>query len=172
MVRETNCSVANRWLQLLEDLQFVSLSDSHDRVEWMLSSNKSYLTRSLYRFLTDRGVASRIAGYIWKAKIPLKIKIFLWQVFNNKLQVAQSLIRRGWKGNLKCCLCVFPETVNHIFSCHLAKFVWSIIREIFNIGHKPNSLEEFCSDWMQGKGPVSKSLLTVLFGFAWTLWTT
>lgn len=76
MVRETNCSVANRWLQLLEDLQFVSLSDSHDRVEWMLSSNKSYLTRSLYRFLTDRGVASRIARYIWKAKIPLKIKIF------------------------------------------------------------------------------------------------
>ena len=84
----------NRWLGLLEDLQAVSLNSNHDSVVWALESNKKFTTKSLYRFLTDCGVASRMAKYIWKGKLPLKIKFFLWQIFN-KLQVVQSLIKRG-----------------------------------------------------------------------------
>ena len=116
MVREPNISVAdcldedqwviefrrtlsvdeyNRWLGLLEDLQVASLNSNHDSIVWALESSKKSTTKSLYRFLTDCGVASRMARHIWKAKLPLKIKFFLWQIFNNKLQVAQSLIKRG-----------------------------------------------------------------------------
>ena len=36
-------------------------------------------------------------------------------MFNNKLQVALSLTRRGWKGGDKCCLCGGLESVDHIF---------------------------------------------------------
>lgn len=116
MVREPNISVAdcvdegqwevefrrtlsvgeyNRWLNLLNELQEINLSSDQDYVFWALESNKTFSTKSLYRFLTDSGVASKMAGYVWKAKLPLKIKFFLWQIFNNKLQVAQSLIKRG-----------------------------------------------------------------------------
>ena len=83
-------------------------------IVWALESSKKFTTKSLYRFLTDCGVASRMARYIWKAKLSLKIKFFLWQIFN-KLQVAQSLIKRGWKGSKGCCICGKSESVDHLF---------------------------------------------------------
>jgi hypothetical protein len=69
----------------LGELQAVELNSNLDSVIWALESNKRFSTKYLYRFLTDYGVASKMAGYIWKAKLPLKIKVFLWQIFNNKL---------------------------------------------------------------------------------------
>jgi hypothetical protein len=115
-----------------------------------------------------------VAGYIWRCKIPQKIKFFLWQVFNNKLQVASSLAKRGWKGDVHCCLCGRIESVNHIlFHCYLAKLIWGMIREIFQLDFCPSSLEDFSYMWLQGKGPLPSHLLMFLFaGIAWALWTT
>lgn len=88
-----------KWEELLEELSSVSLqSNKSDESVWALTRTRQYSTKSLYRFITDRGFPSRVAGYIWKSRTPLKIKFFLWQVFNNKLQVALSLSKRGGKG--------------------------------------------------------------------------
>lgn len=54
-----------------------------------------------------------MAGLVWKCKIPLKIKVFLWQLFNDKLQTAHNLKKKGWKGDSKCCLCGVLETNDH-----------------------------------------------------------
>jgi len=105
--RTLSVSEYNRWLDLMGELQAVNLNSNLDSVIWALESNKKFSTKSLYQFLIDCGVASKMAGYIWKAKLPLKIKVFLWQIFNNKLLVAQSLIKRGWKGSRGCCVCVW-----------------------------------------------------------------
>ena len=78
----------------------------------------------------------------------MKIKLnSLCQMFNNKLQVALSLTRRGWKGGDKCCLCGRLESVDHIFS---ARFVWSIVKEVFSLNNVPRSLKEFSETWLQG----------------------
>lgn len=164
----------DRWLELSHELSGVILNSNPDKVIWALDSSKNFSTKSLYRFITDRGMAGRVAGHIWKSKLPLKIKFFLWQVFNNKLQVGQSLLRRGWKGSGVCCACGCPETVDHLlFKCPLAKLVWCIIREVFQLNDYPTSLMGFSSVWLQGKGPLPARLLIFLFaGFAWALWTT
>jgi hypothetical protein len=39
-----------------------------------------------------------VAGHIWRSRVPLKIKFFLWQMTNNKLQVATNLKKEGGKG--------------------------------------------------------------------------
>ena len=57
----------------------------------------------------------RLCGLIWKSKIPLKVKVFLWQMYHDKLQAAVTLKRRGWQGSPLCCVCNEHETVNHIF---------------------------------------------------------
>jgi hypothetical protein len=170
--RSLSASEYNTWSELLGDLQTVVLTSAPDTVIWALESNKNFSTKSLYRFLTDRGIASKMAGFIWKAKLPLKIRVFLWQNFNNKLQVAQSLIKRGWKGSKDCCLCGKTESVEHIFfKCHIAKFVWSIIGEVFRIS-VPRSLDDL-SLWIQGKGPFPSRMIMFMFaGFAWAIWTT
>lgn len=60
-----------------------------------MDKSKSLSTKSLYIFLTDGGVCSRTALSIWKFKVPMKIKVFLWRLFNNKLQAAAILKSRG-----------------------------------------------------------------------------
>jgi hypothetical protein len=60
--------------------QGVLLSSESDKVSWGLTKKKVFTTGSLYRFVTHRGVNSKMAMRIWKCKIPLKIRIFIWQV--------------------------------------------------------------------------------------------
>lgn len=47
-----------------------------DCVQWALDMKKLFTTKSMYRFLTDRGVNSRVAGIIWMIRVPLKINFF------------------------------------------------------------------------------------------------
>jgi hypothetical protein len=55
-----------------------TLTDNRaDCVQWALDKKKHFTTKSLYIFLTNRDVNSRVAGFIWKSRVPLKIKIFL-----------------------------------------------------------------------------------------------
>ena len=165
----------NSWIDLTYSLQGCNPeSDAADIVFWALEPKGHFSTISLYRFLTDWGMPSRVAGLIWKCKIPLKIKFFLWQMFHNKLQVARSLVKRGWKGNMGCCLCDCVETVNHLFfKCHLAKLVWGLLQNIFELDSCPRSLEDLSITWLQGKGPLPNRLIIFFFaGFAWALWTT
>jgi hypothetical protein len=152
-----------------------SLIDNRaDSVLWALDKKNQFTTKSMYRFLTDRGANSRVAGFIWKSKVPLKIKFFLWQLLNNRLQTAENLATKGWKGSILCCLCGCLETMDHIFfKCHLTVLVWETICVIFQLSSYPKSWEDFCGTWLQGKGPVSVSLTMFIFsGFAWALWTT
>lgn len=165
----------DRWLGLLNLLGDCSLTDNRaDRVRWALEAKRNFTTKSLYRFLTDGGVSSRVAGIIWKSKLPLKIKFFLWQISNNKLQVAVNLAKKRWKGSVRCCLCGCSENVDHVFfKCHLAKFVWEAICEIFGLTVYPCSWESFSSSWLRGKGPLPTRLAIFMFaGFAWALWLT
>jgi len=194
MVQQPNCSVAdccdeesweldfkrtlslqeyNSWLELKESLGDISLSNNSDSVFWALEKNKVYSTKSLYRFLSGSGVTSRVIGFIWKSRLPLKIKFFLWQIFNNKLQVAKSLVKRGWHGSSRCCLCTCLEDIHHImFTCHLARLVWGMLQDIYCLQNIPKSLGDFSSLWLLGKGPWPKRLIVFVFAsFAWALWT-
>jgi hypothetical protein len=48
----------NSWLDLKDKLQLIILEPEHnDSVSWALERKGQYTTKSLYRFLTDRGVA-------------------------------------------------------------------------------------------------------------------
>jgi len=83
------------WKELLSLLQNVVLvQDLRDDVTWALDGSKSFTTKSLYRFLTQRGVCIPASEDVWKSKLPLKIKIFMWQLKHNKLQVAASLKKK------------------------------------------------------------------------------
>jgi hypothetical protein len=117
-------------------------------VSWGLGKKGHFSTESLYRFITDGGVASWIAGHLWKYKIPLQVEIFLWQVLNNKLQYSQSLSskkekEKRRKGCEKCYLYGIIESVNHIlFYCILARMIWGFLREIIKWRNCPTICEE------------------------------
>jgi hypothetical protein len=74
--------------------------------------------------------SNRLARKIWKCKVPLKIMIFMLQTFQNRIQIAQQLKARNWKGSALCVLCGQEEDVEHLlFKCPLAEFVWAFASE-------------------------------------------
>lgn len=86
MVRDPNCYVSecwdegswemdfkrslslqeyNSWLDLKDKLQLIHLEfEQNDAVSWALEKKGHFTTKSLYRFLTNRGVANRVAEHI------------------------------------------------------------------------------------------------------------
>jgi hypothetical protein len=73
------------WTELQALLRVVSLSQQEDVVSWGLTASKVFTTGSLYRFMTTGGMDSKMTSRIWKCKIPLKIRVFLWQAFQNRV---------------------------------------------------------------------------------------
>jgi hypothetical protein len=70
-------------------------------------------------------------GIILAAKLPLKIRMFLWQVCNDKIQFVDQLARKNWVCPTDCKLCGQYESAEYIFAqCMLAKLGWSILRDV------------------------------------------
>jgi hypothetical protein len=77
---------------------------------------------------------------IWKAALPLKIKIFAWKMALDKLRFA---IRHG-PSNGACALCGTPVDATHIFfTCSLAVFAWSVLRQCLGAIDDPRTLRNF-----------------------------
>jgi hypothetical protein len=68
----------NEWTKLQNMLSGVCLTTQEDEIIWRLSTSKTFTTSSLYKFLTTSGIDCTLVKKIWKCKVPLKIRIFLW----------------------------------------------------------------------------------------------
>jgi hypothetical protein len=72
--------------------------------------------------------------YLWKIKIPLKIKIFMWFLSKKVLLTRDNLAKRNWNGNTKCSLCDAEQSVEHLFiSCSFARLIWRVVFAAYNI---------------------------------------
>ena len=86
----------------MDALEAVQLNEGRDETLWLLESKKRYTTKSLYRMMTFGGVRDPMMIEIWKCKVPLKIQIFLWMVFHDRIQSAFQLRKRKWGGPIEC----------------------------------------------------------------------
>jgi hypothetical protein len=109
---------------------------------------------------------------VWKLKLPLKTKIFMWYLKRGVVLTKDNLIRRNWKGSKTCAFCSHPETIQHLFfDCHVAKFIWRAVQTAFNIDI-PISVMHLFNDWANGMGPhMRKGLLTGAAALCWAMWT-
>lgn len=89
--RNFGISEQMEWEQLVNLTDGVVLDNQRDIAKWALEKNNNFSTKSLYRFLAFQGMQSKSMYRIWKIKIPLKIKIFLWQMSNDRLQTGVCL---------------------------------------------------------------------------------
>jgi hypothetical protein len=162
------------WRDLQTLMNVMSVSTGEDRITWGLTSSKQFTTSSLYRFMTTGGVSSKMAKCIWGSKIPLKIKIFLWQIFQDRLQTAQQLKSRKWKCDVHCTLCGGVEDIDHLlFRCPMAVFVCAFLRVALGWNGQPISCNNLTSAWLKGGFGVSQQLgLTCFASFAWEMWIT
>jgi hypothetical protein len=72
------------WEELCNLVNEIDLEDSPTRIPWLLEPNGTFSTKSLYLAPCKSPVVS-LTKPIWKAKIPLKTKIFTWQLARGRL---------------------------------------------------------------------------------------
>jgi hypothetical protein len=79
----------------------VSLQDdSTDVWTWIPDPSHGYTVRGAYRTLTDGtptnlGVSVLSDDIFWRKDVPLKVSIFAWRLFRNRLPTKGNLFRRG-----------------------------------------------------------------------------
>jgi hypothetical protein len=81
-----------------ECLHGVHLSDKEDTIKWALTKNGMFSVASLYKHCTFSGVVDVRMEELWSSKIPLKVKFFVWLVYQDRVQMADNLIKKKWKG--------------------------------------------------------------------------
>ena len=135
------------WSRLSDLLLSVQLGEGADVMRWEFENKTQYSTKSLYRFITFGGVREMNLIDIWNCRVPLRIQIFLWMVYHDRIQSAVQLKKRRWAGEVNCKMCGEIETADHIlFRCPTARFLWIFLKNSLSINCTPTSREELFYD--------------------------
>jgi hypothetical protein len=160
------------WYEVVAMVADAQLINHRDRFVWGLHQNGLFSVKSMYRaVLTVQAIPYNTL--IWKLKLPLKIKVFLWYLYKGVILTKDNLARRQWQGDRKCCFCSSQESIQHLFfDCHFAKFVWRVIHVSFNL-LPPTSVHNMFTGWLGG---INRKLKAKIFvgasAMCWTIWLT
>jgi hypothetical protein len=157
------------WLGLVAQIWQVQLKEGSDFFKWSLTRSGLFTVRSLYHHLIDKHPPFQHRK-IWKMRITLKIKIFLWFLQRGVVLTKDNLARKNWKGGQKCIGCNRNENTQHLFlDCSFAKTIWRIIFFATNL-NQPRSISHMFRTWLNNK---PKSMIGLIWvGTAALCWAT
>jgi hypothetical protein len=73
------CDKLAKWNALVAKVAFVQLDDQRDLIIWNFNNKGSFVVQSMYKHLVKvNQTALLIHKAIWKLKLPLQIKFFIW----------------------------------------------------------------------------------------------
>jgi hypothetical protein len=162
----------NQLRRLLDMINSFAIGREDDRPKWNWEKSGSFSVKSTYKHLFS-DESNEPNKRIWRAKIPLKIKLFMWLVFQNAILTKDNLLRRGWSGDEKCMFCSCDESITHLFfECSMAKYVWSMVAMVVGADCRPTTFEQFWV-WVKKIMPMAgKYHMVGLAGICWALWRT
>jgi hypothetical protein len=160
------------WQQLCGLVEDIDLEDVPTSISWRLEQSGKFSTRSLYLALCKKPEVP-LTKFIWDNHLPLKIKIFTWQLSRGRLPCNDQIHARGGCADGLCALCGQVETVDHLFfQCPLACFLWSGVRDQFSVDWNPKSRVQWFAI-LNSLNPKTQRPVWVFFAaLAWALWTT
>ena len=83
------------WLQVVSKVADVELVQGRDIGIWTLQQNGLFSVRSMYLALMDDSILP-INRPLWKLKIPLKIKVFIWLLHCGVILTKDNLAKLNW----------------------------------------------------------------------------
>jgi len=160
-----------QWLETINLIYSYPFTDEVDKVCWRWNKKHGiFSTKSTYDWLSqgDEGPGFK---HIWKAKIPYKIKIFMWLLEQNAVLTKDNLLRRNWLGDPACYFCSYSESRDHLFfQCPISKVVWGIFGTFLGATNIPRDLGQYYN-WIKNWLPDGSPVYT--FGLAaicWAIW--
>ena len=158
------------WQQLFAEIGDLEPSSEADLMRWALEPSALFSVSSLYYKLLQTS-EEKVPQFLWAAKLPHKIKIFLWLRARGRLPAGDQLKLRHVPSDGYCSLCGEWEDTNHIFfSCVFAKLLWSGFRESFGLLWNPQTFDQFWALLLAIR-PADRKFVWLLFSAqSWALW--
>lgn len=100
----------NLWLDLVARLVQLRLGTDRDAFRWDLTPSNMFSVQSMYRTLINNAHVF-YHSILWKLKVPLKIKIFLWYLIKCVTLTKDNLAKRNWQGCKRCAFCSHDESI-------------------------------------------------------------
>jgi hypothetical protein len=103
----------------------------HDRWRWLLDPAHGYSVKGTYQYLmsVDEPPERELVDDVWLKQVPLKVLLFAWRLFRNRLPTKDNLLRRQvlHSDNINCVGgCGSLENAEHLFlGCDFFGRVWT-----------------------------------------------
>jgi hypothetical protein len=138
----------------------VQLEPRDDEFKWSLTQLGRFTVKSMYLDLLNDNTIY-FYKYLWKMKVSLKMKIFMWFVQRKEILTKDNLLKRNWQGSLRCCFCDHDESLQHLFiKCSFVKVIWQIVYMAFNITLSLSIVHMF-GNWLNGVVKSEKTNIRV-----------
>jgi hypothetical protein len=143
--------------KLRERVESISLVPEDDIPVWDWTKNGQFAVKSVYKDISNSGI-ERSFKHLWKSKIPLKIKVWLWLIWHNAIATKNIMSERGWVWNTQCQFCDQTENIHHLFfTCPTAKYVWSCVAKSVGAQNRPGNFSQFFG-WFPRYVPTSRNV--------------
>jgi hypothetical protein len=132
-------------------------------ISMVLKYDGKFSVSSMYQALLDTDIVP-YNSYLWKIKIPLKIKVFLWLLYREVILTKDNLVKRTWHGNEMCDFCNYHETIQQLFfDCALAKFIWRVVQLASGLS-TPNNIRHMFGAWVHNMSSSNRHIFLVDIG--------
>ena len=145
-----------------------------------MESSHVFTVRSAYKFLSFRPPLDSLvaATSLWHKDVLLKVVLFAWRLFHDRLSTKDNLLYRGvidQASRMCVARCDSMESSNHLF-LHCKNFgsVWYLIYRWLGISaavpcYVPDHFNQF--SYSGGISKVRRSILHVIwFSTVWEIW--
>nr|GEV22641.1 RNA-directed DNA polymerase, eukaryota [Tanacetum cinerariifolium] len=157
-------------------LASVSLSSLDDRWFWDLSCDGTFQVKGIRSLLDETFLPKMDSPTRWIKSIPIKVNVFVWKLYLDRLPTRSNLIRRNiLVSDVVCPLCDLEiEDSSHLFfGCSLAKDIQKLICRWWNLEvHHYESYNGWLS-WFKSirLGSKLKDILEGVFYVSWwSIW--
>jgi hypothetical protein len=161
---------SEEWRLLQTIIDNSNLGQGHDKIVWGLDPSGVYTVNSMYNKLSQ-GASIFHFKDLWAARLPVKIKIFSWQLALGRLPSSELIASRHGTASGRCAMCNRTENVNHIFfACSPARFMWSVVRQLLGCSWSPTSFAHFFSILSSFAGRSRRLHWMLFMAQSWALW--
>jgi zinc-binding in reverse transcriptase len=148
---------------------FCPLDNVQDSIRFRWTPSGHFTVHAMYHWLQYGGIINNDYLPIWKSKISLKIKIFLWLVRRNRILSKTNLKNRGWIGSTQCAFCSDEESTDHLFvTCHFINSIWQWIARHNNFTFTGTGLADLW--YLDSNIPLKDVIETVRGAVLWVIW--